>query len=196
MSFKIFLATKNPAKLREIKEILKKFDCTVLLPDVADFPPETGQTFQENALIKASFVGRMYPQHYVAGEDSGLVVPALNGMPGVLSARFAGPDANDGKNIEKLLQYSKNLKDGEREAYFICVIALIEPSGNHRFFEGRLYGRIVQEPSGSNGFGYDPIFEIPEYGKTVAQLSVEEKNKISHRAKAFLQLAEYLEMAV
>jgi XTP/dITP diphosphohydrolase len=194
MSFKFFLATKNPGKIREIKEILKNFDCTILLPDIANFPPETGKTFQENALIKASFVARIYPGTYVAGEDSGLVVPALNGMPGVLSSRFAGQDADDGKNIEKLIKYCRHLKD--RAAYFICVIALIEPSGTCRFFEGRLYGKIAQKPAGSNGFGYDPVFEIPEYGKTVAQLTIEEKNKISHRAKAFLQLAEYLKMAV
>ncbi|MGB9642888.1 MAG: RdgB/HAM1 family non-canonical purine NTP pyrophosphatase [Candidatus Ratteibacteria bacterium] len=196
MSFKFFLATKNSAKISEIKEILRNFNCKILLPDVANFPPETGKTFQENALIKASFVARIYPGTYVVGEDSGLVVPALNGMPGVLSSRFAGKDANDGKNIEKLLKYCKHLKDKEREAYFICVIALVEPSGTHRFFEGRLHGRIAQEPAGSNGFGYDPVFEVPDYGKTVAQLTLKEKNKISHRAKAFLQLAEYLKMAV
>lgn len=196
MSFRFCLATKNPSKLKEIRKILENFDCEIILPDVEKFPEETGKSFHENALIKASFVAGLYPKMFVVAEDSGLVVPALDGMPGVLSARFAGPDADDGKNIEKLLKYTEHLKDKEREAWFVCVAVLIKPDGSHRFFEGKLYGRITQSPRGNNGFGYDPIFEIPEYGKTLAEMSLEEKNKISHRAKAFIQVAQYIEMAV
>ncbi|MCX7705792.1 MAG: RdgB/HAM1 family non-canonical purine NTP pyrophosphatase [bacterium] len=196
MSFKFCLATKNPSKIKEIQEILKDFDCDIILPEVEKLPEETGTSFYENALIKASFVSKYYPEMFVVGEDSGLVVPALDGLPGVFSARFAGPDADDGKNIEKLLKYTQHLKEKERNAFFICVIAVAEPAGTHRFFEGRLYGRIAEEPRGNNGFGYDPIFEIPEIGKTVAELSMQEKNRISHRAKAFLQLIEYFKMAV
>ncbi|MCM8822768.1 MAG: RdgB/HAM1 family non-canonical purine NTP pyrophosphatase [Candidatus Omnitrophica bacterium] len=196
MSFKFCLATKNPSKIREIKHILKDFDCQIFLPDIEKFPPETGKSFHENALIKASFVSQFYPKLFVVGEDSGLVVPALNDLPGILSARFAGDDANDRKNIEKLLKYSERLKKEQRNAFFVCVAVLIEPGKKHRFFEGKLHGRISLEPKGENGFGYDPIFEIPEIGKTVAELSPEEKNRISHRTKAFLQLAKYLEMAV
>ncbi|MCM8825733.1 MAG: RdgB/HAM1 family non-canonical purine NTP pyrophosphatase, partial [Candidatus Omnitrophica bacterium] len=178
MSFKFYLATKNRSKIKEINEILKDFDCEIFLPDVGKFPPETGKNFHENALIKASFVSQFYPKMFVVGEDSGLVVPALDGLPGVFSARFAGNEADDRKNIEKLLKYSKHLRAEQRDAFFICVVALIEPDGNHRFFEGKLHGRISPEPKGKGGFGYDPIFEIPEIGKTVAELSSEEKNKI------------------
>ncbi|MCM8816537.1 MAG: RdgB/HAM1 family non-canonical purine NTP pyrophosphatase [Candidatus Omnitrophica bacterium] len=196
MSFKFCLATKNPSKLREIKEILKTFNCTIIMPEVTKFPEETGKTFLENAMNKAFFVSKYYPEIFVVAEDSGLVVPAIGGLPGIFSARFAGPDADDGKNIEKLLKYTRHLKNSKRDAYYICVAVVVEPGGKHRSFEGRLYGRIVEKPRGNNGFGYDPIFEIPEIGKTVAELSLEEKNRISHRAKAFLQVADYLKSAV
>ncbi len=165
MSFKFCLATKNPSKVREVQEILKNFDCTVILPEIEKLPDETGTSFYENALIKASFVSKFYPETVVVAEDSGLVVPAIGGLPGTISARFAGPDADDGKNIEKLLKYTEHLKSNDRNAYFICVAVVIEPGGEHRFFEGRLYGRIAEKPRGNNGFGYDPIFEIPEIGK-------------------------------
>lgn len=196
MSFKFCLATKNPSKVKEIKEILRNFDCTIIIPEIEKLPEETGNSFHENALIKASFVSKYYPEMFVVAEDSGLVVPAINGLPGIQSARFAGPDADDGKNIEKLLKYTKNLKGKDKEAFFICVAVVIKPGGEHKFFEGRLDGRIVEKPRGKNGFGYDPIFEVPETRKTVAEMSLDEKNKISHRAKAFLQVAEYLKMAV
>ena len=196
MSFKLYLATKNPSKVIEIRQILRHFDCEIILPDVKQFPDETGKTFQENALTKALHVAKYYPGQFIAGEDSGLIIPAAGGLPGIYSSRFSGKNANDGKNIKKLLKYLENLNCKKPVAYFICVVALIEPSGKHRFFEGRLYGRITETPRGSRGFGYDPIFELPEYGKTVAELPVEEKNKISHRAKAFKDLAKYIEMAV
>lgn len=196
MRFRFCLATKNPSKVKEIKDILKEFEFEIFLPEIGKFPEETGKDFYENALIKASFVSKYYPDLLVVAEDSGLVVPALNGLPGIFSARFAGKDADDGKNIEKLLKYSRHLKNEERLAYFVCVAVLIEPGKPHRFFEGRLYGRITEVPRGSNGFGYDPIFELPDIKKTLAELSTEEKNRISHRAKAFRQLAQYLNMAV
>jgi len=196
MSFKLYLATKNPAKVLEIRQILKNFDYEIILPRLNVFPEEKGNTFQKNALIKALHVAKYYPNQFIASEDSGLVVPVAGGLPGIYSSRFSGKNSTDGKNIEKLLKHLEHLNCKKPAAYFICVIALIEPSGKHRFFEGRIYGKIIQEPKGSSGFGYDPIFELPEYGKTVAELPVEEKNKISHRAKAFRALAKYLEMAV
>ncbi len=196
MSFRFYLATKNPSKVREIKEILKDFDFEIILPEVDTFPEETGKNFHENALIKAEFISKYFPDDPVVAEDSGLVVPAIGGLPGIFSSRFAGPDADDGKNIEKLLKYCADLEGEHRKAYFICVVVLLEPNGRKKFFEGRLYGSIALQPRGSGGFGYDPIFEVPEIDKTLAELSLEEKNKISHRAKAFIQLAKYLEKAV
>ncbi len=194
MNFKFCLGTENPAKVKEIRDILKDFDCEIVLPCVGKFPDETGITFAENALIKALFTAKHCRNLHAVAEDSGLVVPVLGGMPGILSSRFAGPNADDGKNIEKLLKYMTNKNN--RQAYFVCVVALITPSGEQKFFEGRLYGRIAEEPRGQSGFGYDPVFEIPEIGKTLGEITSEEKNKISHRAKAFRQLAEYLSMAV
>lgn len=196
MSFKFCLATKNSSKAKEIQEILRDFNCQIVLPEIKKLPEETGTSFHENALIKASFVSEIYKDIPVVAEDSGLVVPALDGLPGILSSRFAGPDADDGKNIEKLLKYMQLLKGEERNAYFICVAVLIRKGRNPEFFEGRLYGRIAEEPAGTGGFGYDPVFRLLNNGKTLAQLSPEEKNRISHRAKAFIQLAKYLEMAV
>ena len=194
MSFKFCLGTKNPNKVKEIHDILKDFNPEIILPVDRNFPDETGETFAENALIKALFVAQQYPCMYAVAEDSGLVVPALNGMPGIFSSRFAGPNANDRKNIEKLLKYLED--ENNRQAYFVCTVALVSPSGERKFFEGRLYGVIARKPRGQSGFGYDPIFEIPEINKTLGEISSDEKNRISHRAKAFLQLAEYLSKAV
>ena len=194
MKLSFYLATKNKNKVKEIQDIFKNTGIEVLPPpENVTFPEETGKTFEENASIKAvhlkTFISDDIP---VVGEDSGLVVEKLNGLPGVNSARFSGVHGDDKKNIEKLLKMMENLKrKEERKAKFITVICLIE-NDKKVFFKGEVEGFITFKPRGKNGFGYDPVFEIPEIGKTFAELSMEEKNKISHRSKAFRKLAQYL----
>jgi XTP/dITP diphosphohydrolase len=125
-------------------------------------------------------------------DDSGLEVDFLNGQPGIYSARFAGEEANDSRNIAKLLDVLKDVPVDKRSAAFRCVLVLYFPDGNYESFDGRWNGRISETIQGNNGFGYDPIFFLPELGKTVAQLAPEEKNKLSHRAKALYKLRESL----
>jgi len=194
MKLSFYLATKNKNKVKEIQNILKDTGIKVLpCPENVEFPKETGETFEENAFIKANHLKKILGGDVlIAGEDSGLVVEKLNGLPGVNSARFSGIHGDDKKNIEKLLKMMGNLKNKEdRKARFITVICLV---GNKKkkFFKGEVKGYITFEPRGENGFGYDPVFEIPEKGKTFAELSMEEKNEISHRNRAFRKLAEYL----
>jgi len=194
MKLSFYLATKNKNKIKEIQNILKNTGIEVLPPpENIKFPEETGKTFEENAFIKANYLKKVLRDNIpVVGEDSGLVVEKLNGLPGVNSARFSGIHGDDKKNIEKLLKMMKNIKNKEdRKAKFITVICLIENKGK-KFFRGEVEGYITFEPIGENGFGYDPVFEIPEIGKTFAELSMEEKNEISHRNRAFKKLAEYL----
>ncbi len=194
MKLSFYLATKNKNKIKEIQNILKNTGIEVLPPpENIKFPEETGKTFEENAFIKANYLKKFLKDNIsVVGEDSGLVVEKLNGLPGVNSARFSGIHGDDKKNIEKLLKMMENLKNKEdRKAKFITVICLIE-NKKKKFFKGEVEGYITFEPKGENGFGYDPVFEIPEKGKTFAELSMEEKNEISHRNIAFKKLAEYL----
>lgn len=152
--------------------------------------PETEETFEGNALLKAKAVAKETMTVSLA-DDSGLVVPALGGTPGVHSARFAGADATDSENITKLLQLMDHVQD--RSAYFICVIVLCRPDGKWVSFEGRIEGRISKEPVGSNGFGYDPIF-VPTHGdgRSFAELSMDEKNLVSHRAEAIRKMVEFV----
>lgn len=188
------MATKNKNKVREIQNILKNTGINVMpCPEDIIFPEETGKTFEENAFIKANHLKNLIKDNIpVAGEDSGLVVEKLNGLPGVNSARFSGIHGNDKKNIEKLLKMMRDVKNkDDRKAKFVTVICFIE-NGENRFFRGEVEGFITFSPRGENGFGYDPVFEIPEVGKTFAELSPEEKNKYSHRSIAFKKLAEYL----
>ncbi|MCM8830280.1 MAG: RdgB/HAM1 family non-canonical purine NTP pyrophosphatase [Candidatus Omnitrophica bacterium] len=188
-----YLATKNKNKVSEIQDILKNTGILVN-PAPLDiiFPEETGKSFEENALIKARHLKKFISKEPVAGEDSGLIVEKLGNLPGIISARFAGEPADDRKNIEKLLKMLLPYKDiTERKARFITVVALIE-NNEERFFTGEVDGFITFTPRGTNGFGYDPVFEIPSIGKTFAELTKGEKNKISHRAIAFRKLADYL----
>ncbi|HOK56575.1 MAG TPA: RdgB/HAM1 family non-canonical purine NTP pyrophosphatase [bacterium] len=191
MKLYFYLATKNKNKVREIKNIVENEIEVLLPPDFLGFPEETGNTLEENAYLKAEYLSKVIKDEYVVGEDSGLFVEKLNGLPGVNSARFSG-ERDDKKNIEKLLKMMEELKNKEdRKAKFITVACLVG-KGEKKFFKGEIEGYITFTPRGSNGFGYDPVFEIPETGKTFAELSLEEKNKISHRTKAFLKLKEYL----
>lgn len=187
---KIVFATNNQHKLEEIREITKgKFEILSLADiNCHDDIPETGVTFEENALIKAQYVKYKYGLDCFA-DDSGLEVDALNGKPGVYTARYAGQNATSEDNMQKLLlELSEN---SNRDARFKTVIALIE-NGSQYFFEGTIDGVISQTKYGNGGFGYDPIFVPNGYSKTFAELDISIKNEISHRAKATAKLIDYL----
>jgi XTP/dITP diphosphohydrolase len=193
MGSKIVLASRNPQKLIELRRIL---DCGHVQVDVADLDEypgmpevaETGRTFTENALLKARAVAAFTGLPAVA-DDSGLCVDALNGMPGVLSARWSGRHGDDEANLRLVLGQLSDIPPDRRAAQFVCAAALVLPSGSEHVTEGVLAGWLTGEPRGSNGFGYDPIF-VPASGElTTAQLSPAEKDKISHRGKALRALA-------
>lgn len=190
MKQKWVVATKNPGKAREFAALLSGIATEVVsLLDIPDAPDvaETGRTFQENALLKAETIARQLEMPVIA-DDSGLCVDALNGRPGVYSARYAGPEKNDDRNIALLLHEMAGIPWPERTARFVCVIALSEPKKESKTYEGICEGLITTERRGSNGFGYDPVFYVPEKGKTFAEMTDEEKNAVSHRARALAAL--------
>ncbi|UCG34964.1 MAG: RdgB/HAM1 family non-canonical purine NTP pyrophosphatase [Candidatus Omnitrophota bacterium] len=192
---RLIIATRNKGKLREIKHILGGLNLSIISLNQLKKPiriKEDGHTFLENALKKALPVSRMYPLDLTVGEDSGLEVECLNGAPGILSKRYCGRGATDLKNNSKLLKKLGGLKGKERKACFRCVLSLVKAGKLLKAFEGRLKGVISKEMKGKGGFGYDPVFYLPSYKKTVAQLSLSQKNKISHRARAFKKLHNYL----
>lgn len=190
----IVLATKNKGKVKEFEKLLADLDIHIL--PVTDFPQvgkidESGETFEENALIKATETARM--TGYIAmADDSGLAVDALDGRPGVYSARYAGVGADDEANNRKLIEDLEGVPAHERKAAFICVMAVADPSGNSITASGRCEGVIRDVPSGSGGFGYDPHFYLQEEGCTMAELSPEVKNRISHRGRAVGELKKLL----
>ena len=191
---KILVATRNNGKLREIEHLFAGQGIEISgLETLADAPEvvEDGATFVANASKKACEVAAVAGCLTLA-DDSGLVVPALGGEPGVSSARYAGADATDEANNRKLRKAIETLPAAERQAYFCCVVALADPAGNCRTFEGRVNGQLLSEPRGQQGFGYDPLFLVPEYGKTMAELPIEIKNRISHRGKALGALLDAL----
>lgn len=184
----LVIATTNQNKLKEFKEILKDLDIEVR--SLADFGPipeiiEDGATFDDNAYKKAHQTARILGLPTIA-DDSGLVVDALDGAPGVYSARYSGEDATDEKNVDKLLSELKGVEN--RKAQFQCVLSIAVPSGPALTYEGSCEGTIIDERRGDNGFGYDPVFYFEEFDKTFAELSMEEKNKVSHRGKALAQV--------
>jgi len=188
----IVIATKNKNKLAEFKEILKGLD--VEIRAVSDFGPlpepiEDGDTFDENAYKKAHHTAKVLGLPALA-DDSGLVVPSLQGKPGVRSARYAGENATDEDNCKKLLYEMSGIED--RNAYFQCVLSIAVPSGPALTYEGRCDGVILDEKRGDSGFGYDPLFYFPELKKSFAELSMQEKNKVSHRGKALAELKSEL----
>ncbi|SEM61176.1 XTP/dITP diphosphohydrolase [Syntrophus gentianae] len=188
------MATRNEGKLREVRAILEGLDVSLESLDAYENVPdvvEDGHSFFENALKKAKVISE-YTGEIALADDSGLEVDALNGQPGIYSARFAGPEADDDQNIEKLLDLLKDSPPDKRMAAFRCVLVLYYPDGTHESFEGNWKGFISETRQGSNGFGYDPVFLLPEYDKTVAQLTAAEKNQNSHRAKALQALKESL----
>ncbi|GAA4684246.1 RdgB/HAM1 family non-canonical purine NTP pyrophosphatase [Pseudonocardia yuanmonensis] len=192
---KVLLATRNAGKLVELRRLAEGSGVEVLgLADVPEFPeaPETGATFAENALAKARDAAVATGLPSVA-DDSGLAVDALNGMPGVLSARWAGRHGDDLANLNLLLGQMGDVPDERRGAAFVCAAALVVPSGAEEVVHGEWRGRIVRAPRGSNGFGYDPIFVPEGEERTSAELSPEEKDAASHRGRAFRALLPHLE---
>lgn len=195
MTKRIIAASANAHKIKEIKAITKKFGMDVVSRDEAGVPPfeivEDGQTFEENSYKKAFAIMQASGETTIA-DDSGLMVDYLGGAPGVYSARFAGDHCDDERNNQKLLGMLEGLADSERTAKFVSVITMIFPDGQTLVARGECPGRIIEMPTGENGFGYDPLFVPDGCDKTFAQLSEEEKNAISHRARALQKLEELL----
>jgi len=184
----LVIATRNQGKLIEISDLLK--DYPVDIKSLDDFGPipeveEDGDTFDENAYKKASFTARILGFPALA-DDSGLIVPALDGAPGVHSARWAGEKATDEEKCQKLLRELDGATD--RQAVFECVISIAVPGGPALTYEGRCEGEIITAPRGANGFGYDPVFYYPPFEKTFAQIPREEKSRVSHRGKALMEM--------
>ncbi len=188
----LIIASSNPGKLREIRAILSDIECIAQNTLGIDDAEETGLSFIENAIIKARHASRIANKPALA-DDSGLVVAALQGMPGIYSARFAGALATDKENISLLLSKLENIPPINRSAYFYCVMALVQHANDPTpiIVTGKLPGSIVLEPKGHNGFGYDPVFYLAEHNCTLAQLPAQIKNTISHRAQALSLLAAY-----
>jgi XTP/dITP diphosphohydrolase len=192
---KILLATHNRGKLREFAEILADLPVEWITLDdagIREEAEETGQTFEENARIKAEFYGRLTGLPTLA-DDSGLEVDALDGAPGVYSARYSGANATDQDRYRLLLKNMESVPQDQRSARFRCVIALARPDGQMITADGRVEGEIGSEPRGTHGFGYDPVFWLPEYAASLAELGPEIKNKISHRARAVEAIRPALE---
>ncbi len=190
----IVVATANRGKLREIEDALRGLGVEIAsLTDLAPIPPieEDGRTFRENALKKARVVAKHSGRLTIA-DDSGLEVDCLQGKPGVRSARFAGEGASDAENNRKLLRLLEGVPLAQRGALFRCVIAVVSPQGREGWVEGVCRGVIGETERGRQGFGYDPLFFLPEIGKTLAELPLDIKNRVSHRGRALAALKEAL----
>lgn len=195
---KVVLATGNPGKVRELADLLSAFGLDIVAQtdlDVAS-AEETGLTFIENAILKARHAAHITGLPAIA-DDSGLAVDALGGAPGIYSARYAGEEASDRQNLEKLLAALENVPDGQRQAQFHCVLVYLRHAEDPvpLVFHGSWQGEITRTPAGEGGFGYDPIFYVPESGKTAAELSKTEKGAVSHRGKALTLLLEAMRNA-
>jgi XTP/dITP diphosphohydrolase len=193
---KALLATRNGKKLAELRRILEDAGVAVSLVGLADVPeypeaPETGLTFEENALLKAREAVRHTGLPAIA-DDSGIAVDALNGMPGVFSARWAGRHGDDTANLELLLAQVGDVPEEHLGAAFVCAAAFVSPDGREVVAHGEMRGRLVRTPRGTNGFGYDPIFVADGHSMTNAELAPADKDAISHRGKAFRALVELL----
>lgn len=193
----LVLGTRNRKKRAEIVKILDGAGLT--FGDLSEYPDapeveEDGATFQDNAEKKATELARALDR-WVLGEDSGLVVPALGGQPGIYSARYAGQQGDDEENNDKLLREMESLADDRRGAYYICLAVLSDPEGKvQAVTEGRCHGMIVRQRRGTAGFGYDPLFLIPEYHRTFGELSPAVKDALSHRARALERLRPFLHL--
>ena len=187
---KLVLATRNPHKLREFGPLLEPHR-VLALPEEVVLPPETGTTFEENALIKARAAAAATGRVAIA-DDSGIAAAALGGRPGVRSARYAGENASDEENLDKLLREVPD--DGDRRVAYVCVLAYVDPAGTTHVVEGRCEGTLAHDPRGDGGFGYDPAF-VPadrDDGRTMAELTPDEKDAISHRGRAARALVTWL----
>jgi len=190
----VIVATRNQGKVREIRRVLKGFGMKIRsLKDFPDVPAieEDGKSFTENALRKARFYAAYFGEIAVA-DDSGLEVDALKGAPGIYSARYVREGASDSENNQKLLKEMEEVPLSRRGATFRCSIAIASPEGKEKVVEGVCRGRIGVKEVGRRGFGYDPVFVLPRYGRVMAQLSLDEKNRISHRGKALKKLRKVL----
>ena len=191
----LVVATRNKGKIVEISALLAGLvDRISSAADFIDFPEtiEDGDTFEENALKKAREAARFTGLPALA-DDSGLVVDALDGRPGVLSARYAGEGADDIANNSRLMKECISVPENRRQAAFICVLAYVTPEGVERLFSGSVTGRILSFEVGEGGFGYDPLFLVDGFDRSMAELTLAEKNRVSHRARAFEKFREYLD---
>ena len=195
---KVVLASKNKHKLEEISKITEKFGIELILQSQLGVDidvEETGTTFEENSLIKAEAVMKATGMAAMA-DDSGLCVEALNGEPGVYSARYGFDETlDDWGRLQLLLKNMEAVPEGERQAKFVCVITMVTPEGETIQARGEVHGEILRSPAGSNGFGYDPVFYYPPFGKTLAEADTQEKNQVSHRANALKIFNEKLKEA-
>ena len=191
----LVIATGNRGKYSEIAALLQGLDALLVPLDrvgLVEVPPESGESFQENARFKAEFVARAVGRLALA-DDSGLEVDALGGQPGVMSARFGGPGKTDADRNRLLLSKLEGIPPERRTARFRCVVAIADPNGLVSVADGACEGRITLEPRGDYGFGYDPIFEVPSLGRTLAEIGSDVKNRLSHRAKAIAKARTILE---
>ena len=195
---KVVLASKNKHKLIEISKITEKFDIELVMESdlgVDIDVEETGTTFEENSFLKANAVMQATGLPALA-DDSGIAVDALNGEPGVYSARYGFDESlDDWGRLQLLLKKTEQVPDGQRQAQFVCVITLVMPDGQTIQARGEVHGELLRAPAGEGGFGYDPIFYYPPYGKTLAEVTPEEKNQVSHRAKALQAFYQKLKEA-
>jgi XTP/dITP diphosphohydrolase len=189
----VVLATRNAGKIREVAAIIGEAADVVGLEAAGnvELPPESGSTYEENALTKARAIARVVGGLTLA-DDSGLEVDALDGKPGVRSSRYAGPACDPAANNEKLSRELDAVPAGERGARFVCVAALVAADGRERLARGEVEGVIAKEPRGNGGFGYDPLFIPRGYERTFAEMVPEEKNRISHRSRAFREIVKHL----
>ena len=195
---KVVLASKNKHKLEEISKITEKFDMELVLESELGVDidvEETGSTFEENSFLKAEAVMKATGLPALA-DDSGIAVDALNGEPGIYSARYGFDESLDDRGrLNLLLKNTENVPDDKRQAKFVCVITLVTPQGQTIQARGEVHGMLLRAPAGENGFGYDPTFYYPPFGKSLAQVSPEEKNRVSHRANALKVFYEKLKEA-
>lgn len=191
---KVLIASHNQGKIKEFQQMFAALNLEV--ESLLDYPEleeveETGSTFEANARLKAETIAEQM-QCLVLADDSGLVVPALNGEPGIYSARYSGEPKDDTRNNLKLLERLSEVGSGDRSAYFVSCLVMAHPKQDSLVVEGRAYGEILPELKGTDGFGYDPLFYVAEEGRTFAEISIERKNQISHRANATRMLIEAL----
>jgi XTP/dITP diphosphohydrolase len=191
----LVVATRNRGKLKELQQLLfGVVDSVVCAADIPGFPEtiEDGSSFEENALKKAR-EAMIFSGLPALADDSGLMVDVLDGRPGVFSARFAGEGCDDAANNRQLLKELYGIPYGQRQAAFVCTLAYVTPDGCEQVFSGRIGGRILENGRGNDGFGYDPLFMVDGFDQTMAELTIEQKNAISHRGQALKQFCEYLE---